>query len=211
MIYDLIVQSYLTRYFSLRVYVYVWYTAICLYKIYDRHCRYKCRHIPERISHMKKGTYLHTWVLYHINVYIMCNKIEIFLSRCAVIRHSLSQYWYLTAGGTTTFSIRRKGSRIDWDCVLFILLPDSDVQSGSQSHPKQISGATNIDSVVPAFLLSAFLPRHTFPTTMALFWEGIYVRVIKCFKGLIHVCGYLRARAVSVAGGTLFSKICIAL
>lgn len=89
-----------------------------------------------------------------------------------------------------TFSIKRKDlcPEIDWDCVLFILLPGSSAQSGSQSHPKQISGAANIDSVVPAFLLSAFLRRHTFSATMALFREErIYVQVIKYFKNLIYV------------------------
>lgn len=89
-------------------------------------------------------------------------------------------------------------SRIDWDCVLFILLPDSDAQSGSPSHPKQISGATNIDSAVPAFLLSVFLPRHTFPVTMALFREKIYAHVIKCFKVLIYVRVYVRFHLLGV-------------
>lgn len=99
---------------------------------------------------------------------------------------------------TTTFSIRRKDlcpKSIEIVSLSFCCR----VQSISQSHPKQISGATNIDSVVLAFLLSAILRRHTFPATMALFRERIYVRVIEYFKGMIHVSEYLRAPAVSVA------------
>ena len=55
---------------------------------------------------MKRVSYV--YVLYHINVYIMCNTIEIFLSRCAVIRHSLSQYWYLTAGERRRFRLNER-------------------------------------------------------------------------------------------------------
>jgi len=101
---------------------------------------------------------------------------------------------------TTTFSIRRKDlcpKSIEIVSFSFCWL-GTCTQSVSQSHPKQISGATNIDSVVLAFLLSAFFRRHTFPATMVLFRKKIYVRVIKYFKGMIHVSGYLCARAIDI-------------
>lgn len=101
---------------------------------------------------------------------------------------------------TTTFSIRRKDlCPKSIEIVSFSFRwSGTGAQSVSQSHPKQISGATNIDSVVLAFLLSAFFRRHTFPATMVPFRKRIYVRVIKYFIGMIHVSEYLCARAVDI-------------